>query len=147
MLTKYSWRLLALVLWSKIYLLLRVRCFGSELLNNLPFAITFFIICQAFFVCYLCDEVSSFSNIKSLRILKLSESCMYMLMPPPLPPFDHFSEKYSYVDGQLCIVAVGKLSLIPSSNQVSVKHRTSEKNLFERETPWVFQKFSWYLFF
>ena len=50
-LTKYSLKLLTMVFWSKIFLLLRMRCFGSELLTSSPLPISSFIICQAF-SCY-----------------------------------------------------------------------------------------------
>ena len=47
-LTKYSLKLLAMVYWSKIFLLLRMKYFGSELLTSLPLPITSSIICQIF---------------------------------------------------------------------------------------------------
>ena len=66
-LTKYSLKLLAMVSWSKIFLLLRMRCFGSELLTSLSFPITSFIISRVF-LCYLCNEVISLSNIATLLL-------------------------------------------------------------------------------
>ena len=47
-LTKYLLKLLTMVFWLKIFLLMKMRCFGSELLSDLPLLITFSISCHFF---------------------------------------------------------------------------------------------------
>ena len=64
-LIKYSLKSFGMVIWSKIFLLLRMRCFGSEYLTILPLPITSFIICQVILF-YPGNEVSSLSNITNL---------------------------------------------------------------------------------
>ena len=76
---------------------------------------------------------------KFLRDLKFSESCVCMLLPTPNPtPWLLFGEVLLcwWISVYYCSWQ-SKLSLFPLSNQVSVTNRTSEKNLFERERPWV----------